>query len=191
MFRLWPRTNACRRMKQCHAYAGSHEPANLSPTSTTPTDTSARDPLTYHFQVCRPAQFKTIREIGGTGCAGGIISLNSGAGWGRNHLGAPDPRWRIQQAAQHRCRPSNQGLSSMCPSVPDLKPGRALAFEHCAVQFAGRTLIWAKYAVATPHSTAAFSALHFARRDVLAPTAASVLDFCRAFGFLLLSAARP
>ena len=75
--------------------------------------------------------------------------------------------------------------------VSELKPGRALAFEHCAVQFAGRTLILAKYAVATPHPTAAFSALHFAARDVLAPTAAYVLDFCKAFGLLLLGAARP
>jgi hypothetical protein len=65
--------------------------------------------------------------------------------------------------------------------VSDLKPGRALAFEHCAVHFAGRTLILAKYAVVTPHPTAAFSALHFAARDVPAPTAAYVLDFCKAF----------
>jgi len=50
--------------------------------------------------------------------------------------------------------------------ISDLKPGRALAFEHCVVQFAGRTLILAKYAVATPHPTVAFSALHFAARDV-------------------------
>jgi hypothetical protein len=50
-------------------------------------------------------------------------------------------------------------------------------------------LILAKYSVATPHPTAAFSALHFAARDVLAPTAAYVLDFCMAFGLLLLGAA--
>jgi hypothetical protein len=76
-------------------------------------------------------------------------------------------------------------------SVSDPKPGRLLVFEPCAVQFAGRTLILAKYAVATPHPTAAFSALHFAARDVPAPTAAYVLDFCKAFGLLLLVAARP
>ena len=75
--------------------------------------------------------------------------------------------------------------------VSDLKPGRALAFEHCVVQFAGRTLILAKYAVATPHPTVAFSALHFAARDVPAPIAAYVLDFCMAFGFLPRVAARP
>src|SRR5437899_3082714 len=83
-----------------------------------------------------------------------------------------DSRPRTPQEARPRCRPPRQGLTSRCPSVFDLKPGRALAFEHCAVQFAGRTLILAEYAVATPDPTAAFSALHFAARDVLAPTAA-------------------
>jgi hypothetical protein len=62
-------------------------------------------------------------------------------------------------------------------SVSDPKPGRPLTFEHYAVQFAARTLILANYAVATPHPTAAFSALHFAAGDVLAPIAAYVLDF--------------
>lgn len=57
------------------------------------------------------------------------------------------------------------------------------------MQFAGRTLILAEYAVATPDPTAAFSALRFAARDVLAPTAAYVVDFCMAFGLLLLGAA--
>ena len=75
-------------------------------------------------------------------------------------------------------------------SVSDPKPGRSLVFEPCAVQFPGRPLLLAKYAVATLHP-AAFSALHFAARDVVAPTAAYVLDFCRAFGLLLLGAARP
>ena len=78
----------------------------------------------------------------------------------------------------------------MLVAVSELKPGRSLAFEHCAVQFAGRTLILAKYAVATPHPTAAFSAFYFAARDARAPTAAYVLDFCKAFDLLLLSAAR-
>ena len=63
-------------------------------------------------------------------------------------------------------------------AVSELKPGRSLAFERCAAQFAGRTLILEKQAVATP-------------RDVLAPTPAYVLDFCKAFGLLLLGAARP
>jgi len=75
-------------------------------------------------------------------------------------------------------------------SVSDLTPSWSLAFEPSAVQSPGRTLILAKYAVATPHPTAAFSALYFAARDVLAPTAAYVLDFCKAFDLLLLSAAR-
>ena len=34
-----------------------------------------------------------------------------------------------------------------CSSVLDLKPGRALTFEHYAVRFAGRPFILAKYAV--------------------------------------------
>jgi hypothetical protein len=76
-------------------------------------------------------------------------------------------------------------------AVSDPKPVWSLAFEPCAVQFAGRTLILAKYAVATPHPTAAFSALRFVACDVLAPTAAYGLDFCKAFGLLLLGAARP
>jgi hypothetical protein len=86
---------------------------------------------------------------------------------------------------------ANQELFSKWLLVSDLKPGRALAFEHYAVQFAGRTLILAKYAVATPHPTAAFSASHFAARDVLVPTAVYVLDVCKAFGLLLPGAARP
>lgn len=57
------------------------------------------------------------------------------------------------------------------PSISDLKPGRSLAFEHCAAQVAGRTLILMKNAVATPHPTAVISTLHFAARDVLGPTA--------------------
>jgi hypothetical protein len=102
-----------------------------------------------------------------------------------------DSRPQTPQEARPRCRPPNQELFSKRLLVSDLKPGRALAFEHYAVQFAGRTLILAKYAVATPHPTAAFSASHFAARDVLVPTAVYVLDVCKAFGLLLPGAARP
>src|SRR5215469_16086038 len=90
----------------------------------------------------------------------------------------------MPRAAQPRCRPPNTELLSRNSSA-HLKPGRPRAFEHCVVQFAGLTLILAKYAVATPHPTAALSALYFAARDVLAPTAAYVLDFCKALALLL------